>query len=55
MSLKNLAFALLLILPAAAAEMPLPELRIEAADAGSVLFVKNISPLPLTAFPHAAV
>ena len=50
MSLKNLAFALLLILPAAAAEMPLPELRIEPAGAGSVLFVKNISPRPLTAF-----
>lgn len=50
MSIGNLAIALLLALPAAAAEMPLPELRIEPASGGSVFFVKNISPRPLTAF-----
>jgi hypothetical protein len=50
MSFRNLASALLLILPAIAAEMPLPELRIEPAAAGSVFFVKNVSPQSLTAF-----
>ena len=50
MSLRTFASAILFILPAAAAEMPLPELRIEPANGGSILFVKNVSPQPLTAF-----
>ncbi len=50
LSVKNFLSAFLLLLPVAAAEMPLPELRIEPAPGGSVFFVKNDSPQPLTAF-----
>jgi len=35
---------------AAAFAQPLPQLRIEAVDAGSMLYIKNISAIPLTAF-----
>ena len=47
---RNFVFALLLLLPACAAEMPLPELRIEPTNGGSELFVKNVAAQPLTAF-----
>ena len=50
MSIRSFAFALLPILPVGAMEMPLPELRIESANGGSVLFVKNVAPQPLTVF-----
>ena len=35
---------------AALSAQPLPQLRIEAVDAGSMLYIKNISAIPLTAF-----
>jgi hypothetical protein len=50
MSLRQFAASLLLLLPAAALQAPLPGLRVEAIDAGSVLHVKNPSTQPLTAF-----
>jgi hypothetical protein len=37
-------------LPAVAAEVPLPELRIEPATGGSVFYVKNVYSQPLTAW-----
>jgi hypothetical protein len=50
MSLRKLAAALLLALPASTIQAPLPGLRVEAADGGSVLHVKNTASQPLTAF-----
>lgn len=50
MSLQRLLAALLLALAAAAAEVPLPELRTEATTAGSIFYVRNVSSQPLTAF-----
>jgi hypothetical protein len=44
------AAALLLALPAVAAQMPLPELRIEPTAGGSVFFIKNNSPEALSAY-----
>ena len=42
--------ALLLALPAVAAQMPLPELRIEPTSGGSVFYIKNNSPEALSAY-----
>lgn len=39
-----------MVLPAIAAQMPLPELRVEPTTGGSIFIVKNVSPQPLTAF-----
>lgn len=44
------AAVFVVVLPAIAAQMPLPELRTVPIDAGSVFFVKNNSPQPLNAF-----
>ncbi len=33
-----------------AAQAPLPELRVEAADDGSVIYLRNVYPQPITAF-----
>jgi len=40
----------LLALPAIAAEMPLPELRIEPTGGGSVFYIRNNSAVPLAAY-----
>src|ERR1700737_3372798 len=50
MSLTRLTAILLLVLSAAAAQTPLPELKIEPAAGGSVFFIKNAASQPLTAF-----
>lgn len=50
MSLKILATVLLVALAAAAAPAPLPELRIEATDGGSIFYVRNVGTQPLTAY-----
>ena len=50
MSLKIIAAAFLLALPAAGAEPPLPTLRIEPTAGGSIFYVKNVSSIPLTAY-----
>ncbi len=42
--------AIVLALPAVAAEVPLPELRVEAITGGSIFYVKNVSSQPLTAW-----
>jgi len=39
-----------LALPALAAEMPLPELRIEPTGGGSIFYIRNNSPVPLAAY-----
>jgi hypothetical protein len=44
------AAVFLLVLPAIAAEMPLPELRIEPTGGGSIFYIKNTSALPLAAY-----
>jgi hypothetical protein len=44
------AAALLLAVPAVAAQMPLPELRIEPTAGGSVFYIKNNSPEALSAY-----
>ncbi len=49
MSLKPVSFALLAAMAPLAAQS-LPELRTEAVSGGSVFYVKNISPQPLTAY-----
>ncbi len=46
---RNLAAVFLIALAASAAE-PLPDLRIEPAAGGSILYVKNVSTQPLTAW-----
>jgi hypothetical protein len=48
MTCKILAAILLLALPAASAEPPLPQLRIEPTAGGSIFYVKNVSSTPLT-------
>src|SRR5260370_16091535 len=48
MLLPRALTAIILALPAAAAEVPLPELRIEPTTGGSIFHVKNVSPQPLT-------
>jgi hypothetical protein len=50
MTFQKLCAAFLLALSAAAAEVPLPELRIEPATGGSIFFVKNVANAPLTAY-----
>ena len=50
MMLSTRFAALLLALPAVAAQMPLPELRIEPTAGGSVFFIKNNSPEALSAY-----
>src|SRR5579864_6912142 len=50
MSFKILAATLLLALPAAGAEPPLPQLRIEPITGGSILNLRNAYTQPLTAF-----
>ena len=50
MKLKILAAALLLALPAASAEPPLPQLRIEPTTGGSIFYVKNVSSQSLTGY-----
>ena len=50
MSLKLIAATLLMALPAASADTPLPGLRIEPKAGGSIFFVKNVSSQPLTAY-----
>jgi hypothetical protein len=49
MALRSLTAALLLALGAAAAQ-PLPELRTEPANGGSIFYVKNVASQPVTAF-----
>jgi len=49
MSLKHISAACLMALAASAAQ-PLPELRVEPTAGGSVFYVKNGSPEPLTAY-----
>jgi hypothetical protein len=44
------AAVLLLAIPAIAAEMPLPELRIEPTAGGSIFYIKNNSPQALNAY-----
>jgi hypothetical protein len=44
------AAVFLLALPAIAAEMPLPELRIEPTGGGSIFYIKNNSTAPLAAY-----
>ena len=44
------AAVLLLALPAIAAEVPLPELRIEPTGGGSIFYIKNNSATPLAAY-----
>lgn len=50
MRLLSLACAAILALSTASAQPPLPELKIEAIDAGSVFLIRNVSSQPLTAF-----
>ncbi len=50
MLLQKLALVFLLTLSSAAAEMPLPQLRVEPTTGGSIFYVRNVSPQPLTAF-----
>ena len=50
MTFKLLAATLLLALPAAGAEPPLPKLRIEPTTGGSIFYLKNVSSQPLTAY-----
>jgi hypothetical protein len=50
MPTTRFAAVLLLGLPAIAAEMPLPELRIEPTGGGSIFYIKNNSPVPLAAY-----
>ncbi|HYL74736.1 MAG TPA: hypothetical protein VEU96_11065 [Bryobacteraceae bacterium] len=40
----KLAAAVLCVLPAVAAQAPLPELRIDAAGGGSIIHIRNITP-----------
>lgn len=49
MSIKTIAPALLLVF-AAAAQPPLPELRTEPTDGGSIFHIRNTGAQPLTAF-----
>jgi hypothetical protein len=47
---KTFAAALVLALPAVAAQMPLPELRIEPTGGGSIFYIKNNSTVALNAY-----
>jgi hypothetical protein len=50
MSVKKLAGAILILLPLAAAQTPLPGLRVEPVSGGTNFYVKNTAAQPLTAF-----
>ena len=50
MSRTTFLAGLLLALSASAAQTPLPELRIEPTTGGSIFYVRNNSPQPLTAY-----
>ena len=50
MSPTKFAAVLLLALPALDAQMPLPELRVEATGGGSIFYIKNNSSVALTAY-----
>ncbi len=50
MPVKTYAAALVLALSASAAQPPLPELRTEATDGGSLFIIRNVSSQPLTAY-----
>jgi hypothetical protein len=50
MLLRRILTAIVVALPAIAAEVPLPELRIEPVAGGSVFYVKNVYSQPLTAW-----
>src|SRR5438874_1696918 len=50
MSFAKWTAFLMLSLPAIFAQAPLPDLRVEAAPGGSVLYVRNTHSQPLTAF-----
>ena len=50
MSLKRLAITLVAALAPAAAQPPLPGLRVEPVSGGTVFYVKNTASQPLTAF-----
>lgn len=50
MNLQIFAATLLLALPVASAQTPLPQLRIEPTTGGSIFFVKNVSTQPLTGY-----
>jgi hypothetical protein len=50
MRLTRIAALFTTVLLAAAAESPLPELKVEATDGGSVLFIRNVAAQPLTAY-----
>src|SRR3954468_5132676 len=50
MSLCKWTASVMLALPAVFAQAPLPDLRVEAAPGGSVLYVRNTHTQPLTAF-----
>ncbi|MCX6631938.1 MAG: hypothetical protein NTW28_30385 [Candidatus Solibacter sp.] len=50
MLLRKFAGVLLVALPALAAQVPLPELRTEATDGGSIFYIKNNSSVALTAY-----
>jgi hypothetical protein len=50
MSLKRLAIAVAAALASAAAQTLLPGLRVEPVSGGTVFYVKNTAPQPLTAF-----
>src|SRR5882724_13637759 len=45
-----LVFASLFLLATALAETPLPELKVDATAGGSVLFIRNPTQVPLTAY-----
>lgn len=49
MALRSLTATLLLALAAAVAQ-PLPELRTEATNGGSIFYIKNVASQPVTAF-----
>ena len=49
MSFQKFAAALLVVLAPAAAQSPLPKLRIEPSTGGSVFYIKNTASQPVTA------
>src|SRR5450756_2543997 len=55
MSPTRFVALLLVALPAIAAQMPLPELRIEATAGGSIFYIKNNSTQPLVSYLIALV
>jgi hypothetical protein len=50
MSVKKLAATLVMVLPLAASQTPLPGLRVEPVSGGTNFYVKNTAAQPLTAF-----